>query len=128
MGDWKPDLRMSVRGAGSQIYFWVIPAQVGGLWKLQVGSARGNQEYELDIAQKYQEINVVGRRAGKQLLVLTPRLDGDAIGFVLVDHDAPAYRRRFDGKVTGNSIEGMARGDTNALPGEFKWRATRAAP
>jgi hypothetical protein len=128
MGDWKPDLQASLRGAGSQIYFWVIPAQIAGLWKVQVGSLRGNTEYELDIAQKYQEINVVARRAGKQVLVISPRLDGNALGFVLVDHDDPAYRRRFDGKVTGNTIDGTAQGDANALRGEYKWRATRAAP
>ncbi|HKA46265.1 MAG TPA: SAM-dependent methyltransferase [Burkholderiales bacterium] len=125
MGDWKADLQASVRGAGSQIYFWVIPAQVGGLWKLQVGSERGTQEYELDITQKYQEINVVARRAGKQVVVISPRLDGDTIAFVLVDHDDPVYRRRFDGKVAGNTIEGNARGEANALRGEYKWRATK---
>lgn len=30
MGDWQPDLRTSVRGAGSEVYFWIIPAQVAG--------------------------------------------------------------------------------------------------
>ena len=73
MGDWKPDLRPTVRGAGSEIYYWVIPAQVSGLWKVQVSSARGNQDYELDIMQKHQEINVLARRAGHQTLVISSR-------------------------------------------------------
>jgi hypothetical protein len=128
MGDWKPDVLASVRGAGSQIYFWVIPAQVGGLWKVQVSSARGTQDYEMDIVQKHQEVNVVARRAGKPLLVISPRIDGDAIGFVMVDHDDTSYRRRFDGKVTGNVIEGTARGEANAPRGDFRWRATRTTP
>jgi hypothetical protein len=125
MGDWKPDLRATVRGASSTVYYWLIPAQTGGVWKLQVGTARGNVEYEFDVQQKYQEINVVAQRGGKQVAVLTPRLDGDAIGFVLVDHDDPSYRRRFEGKVTGRVMEGTARGDANAPGDEFKWRATR---
>ena len=125
MGDWKADLRASVRGTSSTVYYWLIPVQVSGTWKVQVGTARGNTEYELDVQQKYQEINVVAQRGGKQVAVLNPRLDGDAIGFVLVDHDDPIYRRRFEGKVTGRAMEGTARGEANAPSDEFKWRATR---
>jgi hypothetical protein len=125
MGDWKPDLRASVRGTGSTVYYWLIPVQVGGTWKVQVSTTRGNTEYEFDVQQKYQEINVVAQRGGKQVAVLNPRLDGDAIGFVLVDHDEPIYRRRFEGKVTGRAMEGTARGEAIAPSDEFKWRATR---
>jgi len=125
MGDWKADLRASVRGTSSTVYYWLIPVQVSGTWKVQVGTARGNTEYELDVQQKYQEINVVAQRGGKQVAVLNPRLDGDAINFVLVDHDDPIYRRRFEGKVTGRAMEGTARGEANAPSDEFKWRATR---
>ena len=125
MGDWKADLRTSVRGTSSTVYYWLIPVQIGGTWKVQVGTARGNTEYELDVQQKYQEINVVAQRGGKQVAVLNPRLDGDAIGFVLVDHDDPIFRRRFEGKVTGRAMEGTARAEANAPSDEFKWRATR---
>lgn len=128
MGDWKPDLRTTVRGAGSEIYYWVIPAPVNGLWKVQVSSAQGNQDYELDIMQKYQEINVLARRAGQQALVLASRLDGDTIDFILVDQEDSTYRRRFEGRVTGNVMQGTARSDVSAGRGEYKWRATRAAP
>ena len=128
MGDWKPDLRTTVRGAGSEIYYWVIPAQVNGLWKVQVSSAHGNQDYELDIMQKYQEINVLARRAGQQTLVISSRLDGDTIDFILVDQEDSSYRRRFEGRVTGNVMQGMARSDVTAGRGDYKWRATRAAP
>ena len=123
MGDWKPDLRASVRGPGSEVYYWVIPAQVAGMWKVHAGGARGSQEFELDITQKYQEINVVARRAGRPVVVAESRLDGDAISFVVVDHEDSASRRRFEGRVAGNVMEGAARGD--APRGEYKWRATK---
>jgi hypothetical protein len=57
--------------------------------------------------------------------VLTPRLDGDAIAFVLVDHDDPVSRRRFEGKITGRTMEGTARGEANVAGDEIKWRATK---
>jgi hypothetical protein len=125
MGDWKPDLRASVRGPGSEVYYWIVPAQIAGTWKVQTGGARGGLEYELDITQKYQEINVIARRAGKQVVVAESRLDGDAIAFVLVDHDDAGMRRRFEGKVSGNTMEGMARGDAGSQRGEHKWRAAK---
>ena len=125
MGDWKPDLRATVRGTNSTVYYWLIPVHAGGIWKVQVSMPRGNAEYEFDVQQKYQEISVAAQRGGKQVAVLTPRLDGDAIAFVLVDHDDPIYRRRFEGKVTGRSMEGTARGEANAPGDEFKWRATK---
>jgi hypothetical protein len=125
MGDWKPDLHTTVRGAASQVYYWVIPAQVAGVWKVQVGSTRGSQDYEIDVTQKHQEINVVARRAGKQLLVVTPRLDGDTIAFSLVDQEDALYRRRFEGKVKGNVMEGTAQGEANAPRVTQTWRATK---
>ncbi len=125
MGEWKPDLRATVRGAAGVAYYWVIPAQSGGRWKAQVGTARGNVEYEFDITQKFQEIQLVAKRAGKPVLVISPRLDGNAIEFILVDHDDASYRRRFDGIVTGGVMEGKVRGVANALAGEFNWRATK---
>lgn len=128
MGDWKPDLRASVRGAGSEVYYWLIPARIAGSWKLHAGAPGGSVDYEFDISQKYQEISVVARRGGKDVTVLSPRLDGDAVTFVLVDYDEAVYRRRFDGRVSGNAMEGTARGEANAPRTEYKWRATRAAP
>jgi hypothetical protein len=125
MGDWKPDLQTSVRGVKSQVYYWVMPAQVAGVWKVHVGAGRGGQDYELDVTQKHQEINVVARRAGKQLLVLGPRVDGESIGFSLVDSDETVLRRRFEGRVTGNAMEGTAQGEANAPRGTFPWKATK---
>ena len=125
MGDWKPDLRTTVRGTSGTVYYWLIPAHAGGTWKLQVGGVRGAVEYELDVQQKYQELNVIAKRGDKQVAVLTPRLDGDEISFVLVDQDEPVYRRRFEGKVIGRTMEGAARGEANAGEEEVRWRATR---
>jgi hypothetical protein len=125
MGDWKPDIRATVRGTSDTIYYWTVPVQVEGAWKLQVSTGHGNADYELDVQQKYQELNVLARRSGKQVAVLTPRLDGDAIGFVLVDQDEPVHRRRFDGRVTGRTMEGTAHGEGSGAGDEIKWRATR---
>lgn len=126
MGDWKPDLKASVRGTSSEIYYWLIPASVAGRWRLQVAASTGELAYELDISQKYQEIGITARRGGKAVTVLSPRLDGEVIRFILVDRDEAIYRRRFEGEVTGQAMTGGARGEANVPTAEVAWQASRA--
>ena len=127
MGDWKPDLQATVRGTGNDIHYWVIPAQVHGMWKLELDTAQGIVEYELDITQKYQEINVVGRRARQLVLIRNSQVEGESIHFILVDRSDIVYRRRFEGRASSGIMEGTARGDVNTPSVESKWRATKLA-
>ena len=59
--------------------------------------------------------------------MISSRLDGDTIDFVLVDQEDSTYRRRFEGRVTGNVMEGTARGDAIAARG-VQMARQRAAP
>ena len=67
---------------------------------------------------------MIARRGGRQMLVTDARMDGDTIAFILTEADDITSRRRFEGRVTGNAMEGTARGDASAR-GEYKWRATK---
>jgi len=128
MGDWQPDLRVSVRGAGSEVYFWVIPARAGGRWQVQAPALRGAHSFEIDFAQQYQEIEARAKGLDRAVTVRDARLEGSRIEFTLVDDGDFAHRVRFEGRVSGNSMEGVARGDGNAARGEQRWRAVRALP
>lgn len=128
MGDWQADLRVRVRDAGSEIYFWVIPAQVTGRWRVQATVPRGRDGFEVVFKQKYQDVEAVARGLGSPVVVRDARLDGERIAFTLVDDGDYAHRVRYEGKVSGDTMEGVARGDGTAPRGEFKWRATRALP
>ncbi len=80
MGEWKADIEATVRGRGSRIYFWVMPAQVGGAWNLQIGRP-GAQPYDVQFQQQFQEIDGSAIRAGKPSYVRDARLDGERIFF-----------------------------------------------
>jgi hypothetical protein len=56
------------------------------------------------------------------------RIDGDRVMFTVVDDADFAHRVRYEGKVSGNAISGLLRGDGSAPRGEHKWRAVRAQP
>jgi SAM-dependent methyltransferase len=128
MGDWNADLRTTVRGAGSDVYLWIIPAQVAGRWQVELADPRGRQSFELEIRQKYQAITTLTRALDRPASIRDARLDGSRISFALIDDGQYANRLRFEGEVKGNAIEGMVRGDGPALREEQKWRATRATP
>ena len=128
MGDWQADLRVTVRGAGSEIYYWVIPAQVAGRWQVKAAAPRGRQTFEIEFKQKYQELEATVRGFEHPAAVRDARIDGDRVLFTVVDDADFAHRVRYEGRVSGNGISGLLRGDGSAPRGEHKWRATRAAP
>src|SRR5262245_46150886 len=126
MGDWEADLRVSVRGAGSQVYYWVIPAQVAGHWQVKAAAPRGRQSFEVEFKQKYQELEGTVRGFERPAAVQDARVDGDRVLFTVVDDADFAHRVRYEGKISGNVISGLLRGYGSAPRGEHKWRAVRA--
>jgi ubiquinone/menaquinone biosynthesis C-methylase UbiE len=128
MGDWQADLRVTVRDAGSEVYFWVIPAQVAGRWQVKAAAPRGRQTFEVEFKQKYQELEGTVRGFERPAMVRDAQVDGDRVLFTVVDDADFAHRVRYEGKVSGNAISGLLRGDGSAPRGEHKWRAVKAAP
>jgi len=114
--DWKPDRRIVI---SKTYYLYVVPASVGGRWRLQTGE----RDLEFDLEQQYQEIRGGARVAGGYLPAFEARLEGDRISFVLVDNGAS---HRFEGRVRGGlEMEGVVRSGTGRNPAESRWRATR---
>ena len=120
MGDWKPDRVLSVQ---KKIYLWVIPAQVAGRWKLEaylpgVGAA----SYEIEIRQKFQEIEPFARGEKRNYAVWEPRLQGTQMSFIIVDND---LAHRFEGRVAGNTIEGTVRTGAGTAEVQTPFKAVR---
>jgi SAM-dependent methyltransferase len=120
MGDWKPDRVATVQ---KRIYFWVIPAQVDGRWRLEADlPGVGRRDYELEIRQKYQEFEAFARAEKRNYAVWEPRLSGDVISFTLVDEE---LSHRFEGRVRDKAIEGVVRTGVGTAETERAFRAAR---
>jgi precorrin-6B methylase 2 len=104
MEDWKADQTETVPGCNNwcTAMLWIVPAKVGGTWKLPQG--------ELSIKQTFQMISGT-LKSGKNNSQITGKLNGDQISF-------SAGGTQYTGRVNGNSMEGTA--------GGAKWSATRA--
>jgi SAM-dependent methyltransferase len=107
MEDWKADETATASGCDHwcTAHLWIVPAKVGGTWKLSQG--------ELNLKQTFQMITGTLRN-GNVTTPISGKLNGDQISFT-------AGAAQYSGRVNGNAIEGTVKGGSNG-----KWSATRA--
>jgi len=110
MGDWEPDASQTGGGCFSfcDLYLWIVPARVAGVWRTPQG--------ELRLRQQYQMLDGTLGAAPLALGISEGRVTGSSIRFSAGDTE---YR----GRLIGDGIEGTAT-DSGTRP----WRATRASP
>ena len=116
MGDWEPDDTSHIDG--STTYFWVVPAKVGGDWKLGVDIG-ADEDAVLKLSQKFQRVEGTLVARSSQLGLRDASLRGDRIKFSLVDYRG--ILREFSGRVRGGVISGSVRGDGKPA-GQFRAR------
>ncbi|OGA21103.1 MAG: hypothetical protein A3I02_09895 [Betaproteobacteria bacterium RIFCSPLOWO2_02_FULL_67_26] len=112
MGGWKADRELSASvtegcAAYCVAYLWIVPAKVGGVWKLPAG--------ELALKQSFQVVTGTLKTGGKETAI-EGRMNGDQISF-------KAGNAQYSGRVTGDTIKGTVKSGGGA--GE--WSAARAA-
>jgi SAM-dependent methyltransferase len=128
LGDWKPDVKVTIR---KNVMLWVVPAKIDGRWRLQLPLPAGAQTWDLDIRQKYQQIDGVVRVADRPPGGLwQPELRGDRISFVLVDNtdrenEASMY---FEGVVKNGVMTGEFRRGVGTQQTRHNWHAQRVKP
>lgn len=124
MGDWLPDTARHL-DARHSIYFWVVPANVGGTWNCRIQEKDGPLRRILRLEQGYQIIaGDISSESGRSLISNTS-LNGDDIRFT-VDRKTSkgTISVIFSGKAKGNIMEGAFE---SAEDSEIKgtWRARR---
>lgn len=106
MGDWNPDQEVSATTECTsycRAMLWIIPAKVGGTWKMANG--------ELTLSQTYQMLSGSLKSSSGATPIANGKMRGDEISFTVGNS---VYR----GRVNGNRIDGM-------IEGGGKWQATR---
>jgi SAM-dependent methyltransferase len=129
LDDWNPDVTTQIR---KNSFLWIVPAKVAGKWDIQLtlpGATAATQHgINLELRQKFQEVDGFARYDGRHAQVWEPRLSGDQLSFVIVDdrdreNEASLY---FEGRVNGDVIEGRVRRGTGTAQTVHEWRAVRA--
>jgi hypothetical protein len=136
MEDWKPDVHVRVDakdkygGAGgtSDIYFWVVPAKVAGIWQWQLPVAGKSVAYEVALSQRFQTVGGTARIGGRSVPLQNVKLNGDAISFAFTaEVNGAPVKHRFSGRVQGSTISGDAALSGNRLQAQLDWTAQRTA-
>ncbi|MDB5668665.1 MAG: hypothetical protein JWL74_1615 [Alphaproteobacteria bacterium] len=104
MGDWPPDARRNVQN--SNIFLWIVPAQVSGRWQLRSGES----EAKLTLSQQFQRVSGTVEANGRTVPLREVHLRGPQIAF---SADLGSGARRFAGTVDGATMAGEG------------WQATR---
>jgi SAM-dependent methyltransferase len=128
MGDWRPDVERRIAvpdksygPPSSQLYLWIVPAQVQGRWSWRIPVTGGEQVVELELVQRYQDLSGTVTVGGRSALLVNPRIEGDRISFGVVDDYMP--RHEFGGRVTKDAIEGNVRVAESTV--QRRWVAAR---
>ena len=136
MNDWKPDVHVKIEakdkygGAGgtSDIYFWVIPAKVGGIWRWQLPVSGKTVGYEIALSQTFQAIAGKAKVGGRTVALQNPKLSGDAISFSFTaEVNGTPVRHQFSGRVQGPAISGNVALSGSRIQAQLDWTAERTA-
>ncbi len=127
LADWRPDATTQIR---KNTFLWVVPAKVTGLWQSTIAlPGDDGVALQLELRQKYQEIGGTAQFGGRHAQLWEPHLSGDRLSFVIVDdrdrdNETGLY---FEGRVSGDVIEGRFRRGAGRMQTVHDWRALRAA-
>jgi SAM-dependent methyltransferase len=122
--DWKPDRKTTIR---KNVFLWIVPARVAGKWRVRTGVPGGEHTFDMELRQKYQEIDGFARFDALPGGLWEPRISGERVSFVVVDgrdrdHEASMY---FEGRVSGGAMEGDVVRSVGNEQARFKWTAVR---
>jgi SAM-dependent methyltransferase len=122
--DWRPDQKTLIR---KNVFLWIVPAPAAGRWQVRVGLTGSDFAFDMDLRQKYQELDGFTRFNGHPGGLWEAKLEGDRIRFVVVDprdrdSEATLY---FDGRVAGSAMEGEGLRGVGNEQTKFKWRAVK---
>ena len=121
MGSWEPDDSSSVEDRPG--YPWIVPAPVGGTWALRTRSPAGESETRIALSQTFQKVSGRARMSELNTGIRSVLLTGDRLSFELMD--LRGILRRYDGRVSGDRIDGS----TLATTGEIgNFTANRIGP
>ena len=118
MGPWGADSTISPpspSGFQRVAYFWIIPADVAGIWRVQ---ADGAGLKSLDLEQTFQRLNGTAQYRGRKVPLTDVQVKGDRLSFQLGN----SGELRFEGVVKGDRVSGMFRDGSGA---EKEWSAER---
>jgi hypothetical protein len=135
MNDWQPDQHVSMpapdkyggSGGTSDIYLWLVPAKVGGTWRWTLPLRGGEQRYELEARQSFQNVSGTVRVGTQKVQIQDARLAGDELTLAFTANVAGSpVRHVLTGKVAGDALDGDVQLSGARLQSRLQLQAKKA--
>jgi SAM-dependent methyltransferase len=130
MGEWHPDQVLHVPGSTYEhtVYYWVIPAKVDGVWRVNMPMPAGERQYGLHLQQQFQEVSGTISARGEELPITNATLTGDRLRFsVTSTGQSLPVKMSFDGRIADDIVHGSVEVQGGSVAGRHEWTATREA-
>ncbi len=123
MGPWEAD-QMVVASNGHRVHFWVMPANVAGIWEWEMPGE--GERYMLTLGQQFQKVSGGLQIGADKVSVSNAKLIGDRLEFTV---EGPfrghTEQMHFIGRVQGHLLEGTMERAAGGSRDPRKWKATR---
>ena len=132
--EWTPDNRMTfdvpekkemVGFSSTSLYLWIVPASVGGRWRVDYSGVKPAGPVTLDLNQLFQNVNGTALVGERKTELANVKLRGDAFEFSLDSGGRAGDRFLYRGKVAGDTMQGEVHWGTGVAPRRYAWKATR---
>jgi hypothetical protein len=127
--EWRPDRmvtltvpeKMEANGTDkAYLYLWIVPASVGGTWRIDLDAEERSEELIVTFSQRFQMIDAVAEKMRRPIPIRNPSLTGAEVKFSITLGTTPY---QFSGRIEGDRIQGTA--TTTGGKGPVRWRGTR---
>jgi len=124
MGEWQPDKTAMVEE--STIYLWVRPADVAGVWRIDIAGADELSPITLFIRQAFQRITGTAALKDRGVGLSDPRIEGDKLTFIVAGSiSGHEVRMSFSGTIRDNRADGTVQVTGGPHTGTHQWSARR---
>jgi SAM-dependent methyltransferase len=128
MGDWQPDKMIRVPGESYEhtVFYWVMPADVRGMWHMNVPVTTGVRQYRLRLQQQFQEVSGTISADGEAVAITNATLTADRLHFtVTTDIQGQQVKMAFEGRAAGDAMRGSVEVQGGAIAGRYDWTSHR---
>ncbi|MFB3924620.1 MAG: 50S ribosomal protein L11 methyltransferase [Syntrophales bacterium] len=124
MEPWSAD-RVSRVGMHT-IYFWIVPADISGIWKAEVRIPTASVSCIIRFDQEFQKIKGTLSQGKVVMPMKKADLAGDSLSFNIERKwEREVIPVHFEGRVRGNSIQGFLTSPAGPWKGKHAWIAVR---
>ena len=121
-----PEKREMVGFSSTSLYLWIVPASVGGRWRVEYSGAKPAGPVTLDLSQLYQYFNGTALVGSRKTEIANAKMRGNTFEFALDPGErAGGDRYLHRGTVVGDTMQGEVQWGSGVMAKRYAWKATR---